>query len=260
MAQVRPKKNLGQHFLRDQGVATEIVEQYLKQNGENPTLEIGPGTGVLSDLLIRRPLDKLVLMDLDGESIRFLKKRYGTDKVDIIHADFLKYNLKDIFGDGPFGIIGNFPYNISSQIFFKVLDYRDQVPCVVGMLQKEVAERLAAKEGNKTYGILSVLIQAYYDVEYLIDVPPHVFDPPPKVQSGVIRMVRNHVTDLACDEKLFVRVVKQAFQTRRKTLRNALKALNLPDLIREMAVMDMRAEQLSVADFVSLTKQIETHG
>ena len=260
MAQVRPKKQLGQHFLKDQDIAARIVAAYHEEANQLPTLEIGPGMGVLSELLIDESLQqRLVLMDLDRESIAFLSGRYVHPKLQIVHADFLRSDLNAYFGPDKFGIIGNFPYNISSQIFFKVLDYKQQIPLVVGMLQKEVAERMAASEGNKTYGILSVLIQAYYMVEYLFTVPPHVFDPPPKVQSGVIRLIRNQRETLPCDEKLFVRVVKAAFQTRRKTLRNALKTLNLPDPIRASKVMDLRAEQLSVEAFIELTREIEQY-
>lgn len=258
MAYVKPKKRLGQHFLRDLGIAADIVDGLY--NGENAkrVIEIGPGTGVLSEIIIsQKEFDKLILMDLDEESIAFLENKYTDERVQIVHADFLRDDISKYFPNESFSIIGNFPYNISSQIFFKVLEHRDQIPEVVGMLQKEVAERIAAKEGNKTYGILSVLIQAYYDVEYLFTVPPHVFDPPPKVNSGVIALKRNDVKQLECDEKLFIKVVKAAFQTRRKTLRNALKPLDLPESIRSSKTLDKRAEQLSVKEFIELTLQIE---
>ena len=260
MAYVKPKKRLGQHFLKDAKIAEDIVEALCAEQGDANVLEIGPGTGVLSDFLIQKDyIKKLVLMDLDEESIAFLKNKYKIPHVSIVHGDFLKSDLTEFFGDENFSIIGNFPYNISSQIFFKVLEQRDQITKVSGMLQKEVAERIAAKEGNKTYGILSVLIQAWYDVEYLFTVPPTVFIPPPKVQSGVITLRRNKVTDLGCDEALFKRVVKAGFQMRRKTLRNALKVLNLPEKVLESDFMPKRAEQLSVADFVALTQLIQAH-
>lgn len=258
MAGVKPKKKLGQHFLNDQNIAQNIVNGLFDVTQPGHVLEVGPGMGVLSDLMVdRAELEKLVLMDLDLESIEYLRHRYTGKAVDIEHADFLKTDFQSMFGDKQISVIGNFPYNISSQIFFKVLDNRHQVDYVVGMIQKEVAERIASKEGNKTYGILSVLLQAYYDIEYLFTVPPHVFNPPPKVNSGVIRLKRNGVTQLGCDEVLFKRVVKEGFQKRRKTLRNALKGLNLPESVSQLDVLKQRAEQLSVADFVELTKLIE---
>lgn len=260
MTYVKPKKKLGQHFLTDHGIAQEIVDAYWSSARNIHTLEIGSGTGVLSDKLITlNHHSTLVLMDLDKESTDYLAKKYDSTSASIQHADFLKEPLEKYFSKERFGIIGNFPYNISSQIFFKVLEYKNQIPLVVGMLQKEVAERIAAKEGSKAYGILSVFLQAYYDIEYLFTVPPEVFDPPPKVQSGVIRLRRNNLERLACNEKLFARVVKTAFQTRRKTLRNALKGLNLPNSITTNELMNQRAEQLSVEQFVDLTARIESH-
>lgn len=259
MAGVKPKKHLGQHFLKDQNIANNIVKGLFDVTDPSCVLEVGPGTGVLSDLMVDKGIEQLVLMDLDSESIDYLKNRYIGQKVDIQFTDFLKSDFQEIFGSKPLSIIGNFPYNISSQIFFKVLDNRNQVNYVVGMIQKEVADRIASKEGNKTYGILSVLLQAYYDIEYLFTVPPNVFNPPPKVNSGVIRLVRNNVKELGCDEKLFKRVVKEGFGKRRKTLRNALKGLNLPESVQQMDVLNKRAEQLSVADFIALTKLIEGH-
>lgn len=256
MAGVKPKKHLGQHFLKDHNIANNIVKGLFDATNPSCVLEVGPGTGVLSDLMVEKEIDQLVLMDLDSESIDYLKNRYIGQKVDIRFADFLKCDFKEIFGEQPLSIIGNFPYNISSQIFFKVLENRNQVNYVVGMIQKEVADRIASKEGNKTYGILSVLLQAYYDIEYLFTVPPNVFNPPPKVNSGVIRLVRNNVERLDCNEALFKRVVKEGFGKRRKTLRNALKGLNLPESVQQMDVLNKRAEQLSVADFVELTKLI----
>ena len=258
MTYVRPKKRLGQHFLKDLNIARQIVDGLYNGANAKKVLEIGPGTGVLSDIIIgSREFDKLILMDLDEESISYLKQKYHDPRLEIMHADFLKQDLSTYFDGQTFSILGNFPYNISTQIFFKVLEHKDQVVEVVGMLQKEVAERIASKEGSKVYGILSVLVQAYYDVEYLFSVPPHVFDPPPKVNSGVIALKRNDVKQLECNEELFVKVVKVAFQTRRKTLRNALKPLNLPHSITSLELFDQRAEQLSVMEFISLTKQIE---
>ncbi|MGL1885803.1 MAG: 16S rRNA (adenine(1518)-N(6)/adenine(1519)-N(6))-dimethyltransferase RsmA [Reichenbachiella sp.] len=258
MVYVRPKKRLGQHFLNDLSIAEDIVNGLTEMEGIERVLEIGPGTGVLSNMLVDRPeFKQLVLMDLDRESVDFLKTKYEGKDVEILFEDYLKQDLVGLFGQNKFSIIGNFPYNISSQIFFKVLDDREYVGEVVCMLQKEVAERIASKEGNKTYGILSVLLQAYYDIEYLFTVPPNVFTPPPKVNSGVIRLKRNDVTDLGCDEKMFKRVVKAGFQMRRKTLRNSLKPLGLPESLIENEVLNKRAEQLSVSDFVDLTNLIQ---
>jgi len=258
MAYVKPKKRLGQHFLKDLSIAEAIVAGLVDIQGVKRVLEIGPGTGVLSDMLIENnDFEQLVLMDLDKESIDFLNNKYPKGAAEIIYADFLKEDIVTLFDQEKFSIIGNFPYNISSQIFFKVLDVKDHVGEVVCMLQKEVAVRIASKEGNKDYGILSVLLQAYYDIEYLFTVPPEVFNPPPKVNSGVIRLIRNQTSKLDCDEKLFKKVVKAGFNMRRKTLRNALKPLNLPESLIENEVLNKRAEQLSVADFVMLTKLIE---
>jgi 16S rRNA (adenine1518-N6/adenine1519-N6)-dimethyltransferase len=249
---VRPKKSLGQHFLNDQRIAEKIVDALTISSGE-PVLEIGPGTGVLTQFLKTRKVD-LKVIEIDRDSVAFLKQHYPD--LAIIEGDFLRIDLQNIFS-GKFAIIGNFPYNISSQIFFKILEHRDQVDEVVCMLQKEVADRLAAGHGNKTYGILSVLLQAYYDIRFLFKVPPGVFTPPPKVMSGVIRLQRNQRASLGCDEALFVRVVKQGFNTRRKTLRNALKNLNLAAEISALPIMDKRAEQLSVDEFIQLTRVIE---
>lgn len=251
---VKPKKHLGQHFLKDENIAHKIVEA-LKSEDIN-VLEIGPGTGVLTKYLIDIHRDNLVLIDVDSESIAYLKKHFDLPLDNIIEADFLKVSLSDRL-TSKYAIIGNFPYNISSQIFFKVLEQKEEVVEVVCMLQKEVAKRLASPPGNKDYGILSVLLQAYYDFEYLFTVPPEVFNPPPKVNSGVIRLTRNNVKSLDCDEKLFKKVVKQGFQNRRKTLRNALKPLNLPIEVVELEMLNRRAETLSVDDYVDLTKQIE---
>lgn len=255
MEKVRAKKHLGQHFLKDKGIAQDIVEALSYHMGYKHVLEIGPGTGVLTDFLVKKDID-LFLIDLDKESIAYLHAHYPQlPEARIMYGDVLRTDLKTLF-PAHFGVIGNFPYNISSQIFFKILEHRDQVPEVVCMLQKEVAERIAEGPGSKTYGILSVLLQAYYDIEYLFTVEAYVFIPPPKVRSAVIRLKRNNVQALDCNEKRFVQVVKQGFQNRRKTLRNALKSLNLPEHMQGHPMLDKRAEQLSVADFVELTQLI----
>ncbi len=260
---VKAKKHLGQHFLKDEDVAQKIAET-LSFEGYTNVIEIGPGTGVLTKYLLRNEID-LVAMDLDAESIIYLNHSFplehpkvlqGKGSFQVIEADFLKYNLKDLFGDRQFAITGNFPYNISTQIVFKMLEMKEQVPEFTGMFQKEVAKRICEKEGNKTYGILSVLVQAYYDAEYLFTVHPQVFDPPPKVQSGVLRLTRKANFQLACDEKLFYRVVKAAFNQRRKTIRNSLKTFELSDILKEDAIFDQRPEQLAVADFIALTQKI----
>lgn len=249
---VRPKKHLGQHFLKDLNIARKIVDA-LQANGTS-VLEVGPGTGVLTQFLIQEH-PELFIIDVDGESIEYLKKQFPALGNRIIHDDFLKLSL-DTVGPGQWSIIGNFPYNISSQIFFKVLEQRHLVTEVVGMIQKEVAQRIASPPGSKEYGILSVLLQAYYDIKLLFSVPPGVFQPPPKVNSAVLSLTRNSVVALPCDEKLFVRVVKQAFNTRRKTLRNALKSLNLPASLQQHPLLDQRAERLGVNDFVFLTNEL----
>ena len=254
MTQVRAKKHLGQHFLRDLEVARRIAAS-LPLDGQTSVLEIGPGTGVLTQFLLQNPDINLTAVELDGESVRYLNEHFPQLKV--IEADFLKMDLKQFFTD-KFMIIGNLPYNISSQIFFKMLDNKDSIPCLVGMIQKEVAERMAAKAGNKTYGILSVLMQAFYSIDYLFTVHEHVFDPPPKVKSAVIRLVRNDVSALNCDEKLFKTVVKTAFNQRRKQMRNSLKPLiEKENPVFQDAIFDKRPEQLNVAQFVELTNMIE---
>ena len=250
---VKPKKHLGQHFLKDKQIAENIVNLLSLHGGYTKVLEIGPGMGVLTDFLITRPDYETHLIDIDAESIVYLKKNYPQLQNRIIQGDFLRLNLDTLF-DEPFAIIGNFPYNISSQILFNILDHKNKVPEVVCMLQREVAQRLASPPGNKEYGILSVLLQAYYTIEYKLTVHEGVFDPPPKVKSGVIRLLRNSVEKLDCDEKLFKQVVKQGFNNRRKTLRNALKPLHLPESMHTHPLLDKRAEQLSVADFIELTK------
>jgi len=254
MQYVNPKKSLGQHFLKDENIARKIVDSL---SGKTTNIiEIGPGMGVLSKYLLSNPEYNIHFIETDVESVTYLKNNFANIKGKITEADFLKYDLHKIF-DLSFSIIGNFPYNISSQIFFKILDYNKQIPEVVGMIQKEVAERIASPPGNKKYGILSVLLQAFYNIEYLFTVSNNVFSPPPKVQSAVIRLVRNETKNLNCNEKLFFRVVKTAFNQRRKKLRNALSPLheNKQDFSDEL--FNKRAEQLSVVDFVKLTNIIE---
>ncbi|NNK10242.1 MAG: 16S rRNA (adenine(1518)-N(6)/adenine(1519)-N(6))-dimethyltransferase RsmA [Flavobacteriaceae bacterium] len=260
---VKAKKHLGQHFLKDDEIARKISET-LSLEGYDHVLEIGPGTGVLTKYLLLRKLN-LVAMDLDEDSIVYLNHSFplehpkvleGEGSFKVMEADFLKADLRAIFGDKQFAIIGNFPYNISTQIVFRMLEYKDQIPEFSGMFQKEVAKRICEKEGNKSYGILSVLVQAFYDAEYLFTVHPEVFDPPPKVQSGVLSLKRKEDWKLDCDEKLFFRVVKTAFNQRRKTLRNSLKTFELSDNLKEDAIFDQRPEQLGVAEFISLTKKI----
>lgn len=249
---VRPKKFLGQHFLHDQHVARKIVDA-LTINPQTCVLEIGPGMGVLTQYLIAKEGINLKVIEIDRDSVAWLKEHYP--KLQIIEGDFLA--VKERPFDKHYAIIGNFPYNISSQIFFSILENKNQVVEVVCMLQKEVADRIASVHGNKTYGILSVLLQAYYSIEFLFKVPPGVFNPPPKVMSAVIRLKRNERQQLDCDEKLFVQVVKQGFNNRRKTLRNALKNLTLAPEISALKLLDKRAEQLSVDEFISLTRLIE---
>ncbi|MBS1682768.1 MAG: 16S rRNA (adenine(1518)-N(6)/adenine(1519)-N(6))-dimethyltransferase RsmA [Bacteroidetes bacterium] len=256
---VRPKKFLGQHFLKDQNIAQRIVDSLVLSDDKNFVLEVGPGTGVLTQFLVQKANVDLHLAEIDRESIAYLKGKFPNHSDKLIEGDFLELDITSLTNKN-IHIIGNFPYNISSQIFFKVLDCRQQVQQVVGMVQKEVADRIAEKEGSKTYGILSVLLQTFYDIEYLFKVPPGVFFPPPKVMSAVIRLKRNMRNNLPCSEALFKKVVKQSFQNRRKTLRNALKPLNLPTQILSLALMDRRAEQLSVEEFISLTVQIEEAG
>lgn len=253
--QVRPKKHLGQHFLTDQRIAQKIVQALSSWKGYDQVVEVGPGMGVLTQYLVNDPRFVTHAVEVDSESVAYLQQHFPDLAPRIYYEDFLKKDLSQLFNE-PFGLIGNFPYNISSQIFFKVLEHRQQIPEVVGMLQKEVAQRIASGPGNKVYGILSVLLQAYYEVELLFNVPPGVFNPPPKVQSAVLRLKRNDTLHLNCDEKQFFRIVKQGFQTRRKTLRNALKSLNLPDEVKDLPLLDKRAEQLSVEDFVYLTQKI----
>lgn len=255
MEKVKPKKHLGQHFLTDLSIAEKIAKAVTGHRGVKKVLEIGPGMGVLTDFLLQEDWD-LFLVDIDKESIAYLHQKYPSLGSKIIDGDYLKENFKNIM-KGPYVVAGNFPYNISSQIFFKVLEERDQVTEVVCMLQKEVAQRIASPKGNKDYGILSVLLQAFYDIEYLFTVPPGVFNPPPKVNSGVIRLKRNQVEKLDCNEKLFFRVVKQGFSTRRKTLRNAVKSMGISEELKADTLLDKRAEQLGVEEFIYLTNKIE---
>lgn len=252
MRLVKPKKSLGQHFLKDLEIARRIAGT-LDAFKQQPVLEIGPGMGVLTRFLLEAGHD-LTVVELDTESVDYLGRHFPELEGRILAEDFLKLDLARLF-PGPFCVIGNYPYNISSQIFFKVLDYKDCIPCCSGMLQKEVAERLAAGPGSKTYGILSVLLQAWYDVEYLFTVSETVFDPPPKVKSGVIRATRNGRTTLGCDEKLFKTVVKTSFNQRRKTLRNSMKPLLGKDFPHyALPIFDRRPEQLSVEEFIDLTR------
>lgn len=250
MSFVKPKKRLGQHFLMDQNIALKIVESLGTEVSD--VLEIGPGTGVLTQFLLNRPEINLHVVEIDRESVAYLEEHFKQLK-HIWSEDFLKADISEKFS-GNFSIIGNFPYNISSQIFFRVLGMRNRVPEVVGMIQKEVAERIAAPHGKKTYGILSVLLQTFYDIEYLFTVSENVFNPPPKVKSAVVRLKRNKRTELPCDEVLFIKVVKAAFNLRRKMLRNSLKEIceNLPAEYAEK-----RPEQISVQGFIDLTCAIE---
>ncbi len=260
---VRPKKYLGQHFLKDEGIARRIADT-LSLEGYTNVLEIGPGMGVLTKYLLLRNMD-LVVMDLDEESIIYLNHSFPLEhpkvlqanaRLNVVEADFLTFDLKQLYGNEQFAVIGNFPYNISSQIVFKTLEMRQQVPEFAGMFQKEVAQRICEQPGSKTYGILSVLVQAFYDTEYLFTVHPQVFEPPPKVQSGVLRLVRKDNIHLDCDERLFFKVVKATFNQRRKTIRNSLKAFDLTVNIKEDSIFDRRPEQLGVQDFIALTRMI----
>jgi len=273
MKQVRPKKNLGQHFLTDLNIAKRIADTVDEPYGELPVLEVGPGMGVMTQYLVEKPRP-LKVVEIDRESVAYLSEKYGW-KVEsgnlsplsslhspqIIMGDFLRMDLNEVFGGQQFVLTGNYPYDISSQIFFKMLDNKDLIPCCTGMIQHEVAVRMASQPGNKQYGILSVLIQAWYNVEYLFTVEPGVFNPPPKVQSAVIRMTRNDVTDLGCDEKLFKRVVKTVFNQRRKMLRVSLRQM-LPADSRLLSsdssdqMMTRRPEQLSISEFIDLTNKV----
>jgi 16S rRNA (adenine1518-N6/adenine1519-N6)-dimethyltransferase len=253
---VKAKKYLGQHFLKDENIAKKIADT-LSLDGYSLVLEIGPGMGVLTKYLLNKDPITTYVIEIDRESVDYLKSNYPDLKSRIIEKDFLKIDLLEVFQDKQFAVIGNFPYNISTQIVFKTLEHKDQIPEFSGMFQKEVAQRICQKEGSKTYGILSVLVQAFYEADFLFTVPQSVFNPPPKVESGVLRLKRKENFALPCDEKLFFKVVKTAFQQRRKTLRNSLKTLNLSDNLREDVIFDKRPEQLSVKEFIKLTIQIQ---
>ncbi len=254
---VRAKKHLGQHFLKDKAISKKIAEQYKGHNGCKVAIEIGPGTGALTEYLLPNTDTDWWLLDVDPESIAFLKTNYPKLENRIVHGDFLKMNPCDLVGDQPFAVVGNFPYNISSQILFRCIEFRNQIPEIMGMFQREVALRIAEKPGTKTYGILSVLLQTYYDIEYCFTVDEHVFDPPPKVKSGVIRCTRNGRTTMPCDEKLFKHVVKMSFNQRRKQIRNSIKSL-LPETYPENPTLTLRPERLSVEDFIELTLWLES--
>jgi 16S rRNA (adenine1518-N6/adenine1519-N6)-dimethyltransferase len=253
---VKPKKQLGQHFLKDAGTCQKIANQVIWTNDTRKVLEIGPGMGALSKYLWGIPGIDLWLLDVDIESIDYLRATYPEHSERILFGDFLRLNPTELFGNDSFIVVGNFPYNISSQILFKCLEYRNQVPQIMGMFQKEVAVRVAQKPGSKEYGIISVLLQTYYDIQYCFTVDEHVFIPPPKVKSGVIRCVRNERVALPCDEKLYFQVVKVAFNQRRKTLRNSLRVL-LKDAPLPEKFEQQRPERLSVDDFIELTCFIE---
>jgi 16S rRNA (adenine1518-N6/adenine1519-N6)-dimethyltransferase len=269
MRLVKPKKFLGQHFLTDLGIARDIADT-VDACPDIPVLEVGPGMGVMTQYLVQKPRTVKVV-EIDYESVSFLREKFPSLEENIIEDDFLKMHLENVFQGQSFVLTGNYPYNISSQIFFKMLDYKDLIPCCTGMIQKEVAERIAAAPGNKSYGILSVLIQAWYSVEYLFTVHEHVFNPPPKVKSAVIRMTRNSTTSLGCDEQLFKRLVKTTFNQRRKTLRNNIRPLlgeldtqcakegfPIPDhsTLLQDPIFSQRPEQLSVQQFIELTNRV----
>ena len=256
MKLVRPKKFLGQHFLKDLHVAQAIADT-VDACPDIPVLEVGPGMGVLTQYLLPKGRG-LKVVELDFESVAYLREHFPQLGEGIIEQDFLKMRLDEVFGGSPFVLTGNYPYNISSQIFFKMLEYKDHIPCCTGMVQKEVAERMAARPGKKTYGILSVLLQAWYSVEYLFTVDEHVFNPPPKVKSAVIRMTRNDTRELGCSEKLFRQIVKTTFNQRRKTLRNSISPLlDRANPLCADPIFDKRPEQLSVEDFIGLTNRVE---
>ncbi|MDR2465883.1 MAG: 16S rRNA (adenine(1518)-N(6)/adenine(1519)-N(6))-dimethyltransferase RsmA [Prevotellaceae bacterium] len=253
MHPVRAKKSLGQHFLNDDSIAQAIVGSLAAPTGR--ILEVGPGTGVLTRHLLSRP-EELKLVELDREAAEYIAAAFPQTKDALVRADFLKIAPETLFDGQPFSVIGNFPYNISTQIFFKVIEHRDLIPEIAGMVQKEVAERMAATEGRKTYGILSVLLQRWYNIEYLFTVDEHVFTPPPKVKSAAVRMTRNERQDMPCDEALFVRLVKTAFNQRRKTIRNSIKLM--PEAKGfEHDYLNLRPEQLSIEQFAELTNLLD---
>ena len=255
--EIHPKKHLGQHFLKDENIARKIISSLTATDGN--VLEVGPGRGVLTKYLFNNNDWNTRVIEIDEEAISFLRQVYPDKEKHIIKGDFLRYELLHLF-EGPFSVIGNFPYNISSQILFRILEYRDKIPEVVCMLQKEVAVRLASGPGNKDYGILSVLLQAYYDINLLFTVSEHVFQPPPKVKSAVISLHRNSTTHLDCDELSFFKLVKTAFNQRRKTLRNALHIFTFHPSEKTTLLLTKRAEQLSVEDFVFLTNAVKVEG
>ena len=249
---IQPKKSLGQHFLKDKNIARKIVES-LKEEHEKPIVEIGPGTGILTEFLQEKGFQKLTLVEIDSEAVKHLEKEFPN--INILHRDILKVKLADIYNES-FSLIGNLPYNISSQIFFKILESREFVGQAVCMIQKEVAQRITASPGSREYGILSVLLQAYFDIRILFSVGPKVFDPPPKVHSAVVQLSRNHTSHLDCDEKLFVELVKRSFNQRRKMLRNSLSSFLLP-LQTDQSILKKRPEQLSVDEFVELANMVD---
>jgi len=255
---VKAKKHLGQHFLVDKNICQKIANQYGNHQGCNRVLEIGPGMGALTEfLLLREELDVYVI-DVDDESIDYLKKHYPQLEGKIFHGDFLRIHPEKIFSEGSFAVVGNFPYNISSQILFRCLQFRNRIPEIMGMFQKEVAERIAEPPGSKQYGILSVLMQAFYDIKYCFTVDEHVFNPPPKVKSGVIRCTRNDRETLGVNEELFIRVVKACFNQRRKTIRNSMKPILNP-MPFDHEYLQRRPERMSVEDFIELTRMVESH-
>ncbi len=257
MRNVKPKKSLGQHFLNDKNIAKRIVNS-LSYNGYSNLLEIGPGKGILTNELIKKNLN-LKVIEIDNESVEYLKHNLISIRNNIINQDFLKINLFDVFEGDSYAVIGNFPYNISSQIVFKIIESRDYIPEFCGMFQKEVAERICEDFGSKKYGILSVLTKVFYSTEYLFSVSPSVFYPKPKVNSAVVRFTRKQKYKLDCNETSFFKIVKTAFNHRRKTLRNSLKIFNLDDNLREDSIFDLRPEQLSVDNFVKLTNMINSY-
>jgi 16S rRNA (adenine1518-N6/adenine1519-N6)-dimethyltransferase len=254
MKAVRAKKKLGQHFLVDLNIAQKLADT-LTFNNYDSVLEVGPGMGVLTQFLIQKTAH-LHVIEIDSESVLYLKKHYTKDQFKLIEGDFLKLNLQEYFTTKPLALIGNFPYNISTQILFKTIENRSQIPFFAGMFQKEVAERICEPPGSKKYGILSVLTQLFYDTKLLFTIPPTVFKPPPKVESAVIQLIRKEQFNLDCDETLLFQLVKLSFQQRRKTLRNSLKMVNISEKLREDAIFDLRPEKLSGADFVQLAKRI----